>query len=114
MPENPKIETPEQKGRAALISRLRLRADQAEHRGRSGAAIDLRQAANEIEDLSKTPQTQSDAFRSAWAKMNIALSATYEMSSDPFKAPEQTVELIPDLMEALWNFQIEWVAMRRG
>ena len=63
----------------------------------------------------KEPATneESDPFRKTWNDLSDKLGAVKEMMDDPFKAPEQAVELIPALLSSLWTFQIEWVVLNR-
>lgn len=105
--------------RAELMHRLRAHAEIEDVRH----ASDLRSAVNEIEQLSMKLKTielenlskavASEPFRNAWGNLAGHLVRLVEMMDDPYKAPEQSVELIPDLMTALWEFQIEWVVLNR-
>lgn len=61
------------------------------------------------------PETlRPTAFRQVWEKLSEQLGEFQKMMNDPFKAPEQTIAEIPELLNVLWHFQIEWVALNRG
>jgi hypothetical protein len=61
------------------------------------------------------PETiKPSPFREAWAALRKQFDAITEVMDDPFKAPELTLAEIPELMNLLWSFQIEWVVLQRG
>lgn len=106
MPENPVV-----KARRDLVSRLRAHA-QIESEGHS---IDLNQAANEIESLAQNQDSRDDeAFRKTFSKFADTAKAVSDMANDGFKAPEQTMEMLPVLFNDAWHLQIAWELVRRG
>jgi len=52
-------------------------------------------------------------LQKATSKLAGECEVVAEMARDPFKAPEQTVELVPRLLNACWELQLEWAVMRR-
>ena len=68
-------------------------------------------AENPTVEESDTPDTP---FREAWKEFRRQLDTISSTMDDPFKAPELTIGLLPELMAAIWQFQIEWVVMNRG
>lgn len=100
---------PEQK---LLVSSLRTSAKRIESGSFSTTdAFTMRRAADVLEG-GKAPD--SDTFREAWDGLRTALGNLTDMMDDPFKAPEQSVGLVQPLLEALWQFQIEWVVLNRA
>lgn len=57
--------------------------------------------------------SKNDEFRRAWQSTLVVLRETERMMSDPFKAPEQSIELFPELLRALWDLQVEWMVLQR-
>lgn len=101
MPENPAL------ARERLVRHLR---------DTSGVnAADIAQAADEIESLAAQLDTRdSDAFRKTFAKFADTAQAVSDMANDGFKAPEQTMEMLPALFNDAWHLQIAWELVRRG
>lgn len=38
----------------------------------------------------------------------------HDLMNDPFKAPELSIFMLPDLQAAAWNAQVEYAAMARA
>lgn len=54
------------------------------------------------------------AFRQTWEALSKQLKEFQKIMDDPFKAPEQTIAEIPELLNILWSFQVEWIVLQRG
>lgn len=50
----------------------------------------------------------------AFGHLRDVVRELHVLMNDPFKAPEQTIEAIPEVQAAMWNAQVEYVAMMRS